>query len=238
MIRISIFIFLAMFSIQSLGMSKKLDWNQAVERAVNRYGLRTEPELKRFFEKADVAYPPREIALLAFKQERHVELWAKTTSTSSWRHIHTYPLTTFSGRLGPKLKAGDKQIPEGIYRLNAFNPYSSMHLSIHINYPNDFDRLQAAKDGRKNLGGDIFIHGKNLSVGCLAIGDRAIDQIFLLAHRVGLNNTKVIIAPNDLRASKPATSHFAQPRWLPELYRKLHHELAGFYKSKYMLAKS
>lgn len=218
-------------------MSKKLNWNQAVENAIQRYGLKTEPELKRFFEHANVAYPPRDIALLAFKQERHVELWAKENEKSNWRHIHTYPLTTISGRLGPKLKAGDKQIPEGVYRLNALNPYSSFHLSMHINYPNDFDRLQAAKDGRKNLGGDIFIHGKNLSVGCLAIGDYAIDQLFLLAHRVGLNHTKIIIAPNDLRISKPATSNFAQPRWLPHLYQHIQRELAGFYKSKYTLAK-
>ncbi len=98
-----------------------------------------------------------------------------------------------------------------------------------IDYPNDFDRLQASKEGRNKLGGNIFIHGKSSSVGCLAIGDKAIDQLFLLAHRVGLNNMQLIIAPNDLRKEKPATGIFAQPRWLPELYQNIQQALNLFY---------
>ena len=179
------------------------------------------------FAKAGISYPPRDIALLAFKQERYVQLWAKGDKTS-WKYIHTYPLTASSGRLGPKLKEHDRQIPEGIYKLTMFNPFSSMHLSMMINYPNDFDRLQAMKDGRRALGGDIFVHGKSMSVGCLAVGDRAIDQLFLLTRRVGLSHVKVIIAPNDLRQGKAATNTFAQPRWLPELYKNISHALSSF----------
>ncbi|MFC3907552.1 murein L,D-transpeptidase family protein [Legionella dresdenensis] len=201
-------------------MAPKLNWEQAVDNAIAKYGLRTEPELIRFFNSAHVSYPPKDIALLAFKKERYIELWAKDEK-QAWQHIHNYPLTAFSGRLGPKLKERDGQIPEGVYRLVTFNPFSSMHLSMMIDYPNSFDRLQASKDGRKQLGNNIFLHGKSLSVGCLAIGDRAIDQLFLLAHRVGLSRIKVIIAPNDLRVGKPATSNFAQPRWLPELYKQI-----------------
>lgn len=215
----------------SFSMAPKLNWDKAVDNAVLRYGLRTEPELIRFFSNAHVAYPPREVALLAFKKERHVELWAKNDS-QSWRFIHTYPLTAFSGRLGPKLKERDGQIPEGIYRLTTFNPFSSMHLSMMINYPNNYDRLQAIKDGRRQLGNNIFLHGKSVSVGCLAVGDRAIDQLFLLARRVGLSHVQVIIAPNDLRKSKPATSNFAQPRWLPELYKQIANALNQFPRGK------
>lgn len=215
----------------SFSMAPKLNWDKAVDHAVNRYGLRTEPELIRFFANAHVAYPPKDVALLAFKKERHVELWAKNDN-QSWRFIHSYPLTAFSGRLGPKLKERDGQIPEGIYRLTTFNPFSSMHLSMMINYPNNFDRLQAIKDGRRRLGNNIFLHGKSLSVGCLAVGDRAIDQLFLLARRVGLSRVKVIISPNDLRKGKPATSNFAQPRWLPELYKQIASALNQFPRSK------
>lgn len=201
-------------------MAPKLNFDNAVNNAIAKYGLRTEPEMIRFFEKSNVSYPPKDIALLAFKKERKLELWARNEN-QSWRFIHSYPLTATSGRLGPKLKERDGQIPEGIYRLTTFNPFSSMHLSMMIDYPNNFDRLQASKDGRKKLGDNIFLHGKSLSVGCLAIGDHAIDQLFLLSRRVGLNHTKVIIAPNDLRVEKPATSNFAQPRWLPELYKNI-----------------
>lgn len=222
-----IFLLLLLSAAQIYSMAPKLNWEQAVDNAIKRYGLPTEPQLKRWFTNAGVSYPPRNIALLAFKQERKIELWAKDENTS-WRYIHTYTMTAFSGRLGPKLKENDLQIPEGVYRLTTLNPFSSMHLSMMINYPNGFDRVQAIKDGRKNLGGSIFLHGKSLSVGCVAVGDKTIDQLFLLVRRVGLSHTQMIIAPNDLRHAKPATSSFAQPRWLPELYQQISQALRQF----------
>ncbi|HEE0206369.1 TPA: hypothetical protein R6267_000662 [Legionella pneumophila] len=213
-------------------MAPKLNWDKAIDKAIKRYGLRVEPQLISYFSKAGVSYPPKEIALLAFKSERKVELWAKNPN-QEWTHIHDYPLTGFSGRLGPKLRENDKQIPEGIYKLVNFNPFSSMHLSMMINYPNSFDRQKGYMDSRKELGNNIFIHGKNLSVGCLAVGDLAIDQLFILARRVGLKNIQVIIAPNDLRYQKPSTSTFAQPRWLPELYKQITESLKPFKKTKF-----
>ncbi len=132
-------------------MAPKPDWNGAIDRAIKRYGLRTEPQLLSYFSKAKISYPPRQIALLAFKSERKIELWARNPH-QKWTHIHNYPLTAFSGRLGPKLKMNDKQIPEGVYKLVIFNPYSSMHLSMMINYPNSFDRAKGYLDGRRELG--------------------------------------------------------------------------------------
>ncbi len=226
-----IFILLCLNCIHIYGMAPKLNWDKAIDNAITRYGLQMEPQLMKLFAQSGVAYPPQDIALLAFKQERHIQLWAKNEN-QSWHYIHTYPLTAFSGRLGPKLKENDRQIPEGIYRLTTLNPFSSMHLSMMINYPNNFDRLQASKDGRRQLGNNIFLHGKTFSVGCLAVGDKAIDQLFLLVRRVGLNHVQVIIAPNDLRCAKPATSTFAQPRWLPELYKNIAQALSQFPTSK------
>ena len=226
-----IFILLFLTCVHLYAMAPKLNWDKAVEKAISRYGLQMEPQLVTYFTKAGVAYPPREIALLAFKQERHMQLWARNEN-QSWRYIHSYPLTAFSGRLGPKLKERDRQIPEGVYRLTTLNPFSSMHLSMMINYPNNFDRLQASKDGRKRLGSNIFLHGKSMSVGCLAVGDKAIDQLFLLVHRVGLSHVQMIIAPNDLRQTKAVTSTFAQPRWLPELYKQIAQALTQFPVSK------
>lgn len=226
------FIAFMFISLSAYSMAPKLNWDKAIDHAVKRYGLRVEPQLISFFSKAGVSYPPREIALLAFKSERKVELWAKNPN-QDWTHIHDYPLTGFSGRLGPKLRENDKQIPEGVYKLVNFNPFSSMHLSMMINYPNSFDREKGYQDGRRELGNNIFIHGRNLSVGCLAIGDLAIDQLFILARRVGLNNIQLIIAPNDLRHQKPSTATFAQPRWLPELYKQISESLKPFNKRKY-----
>lgn len=225
-------LFLVLFCAATQAMAPKLNWNKSVEHVIKRYGLPVEPTVRARFTSKGISYPPKEMALLTFKKEQEIQLWAKDDE-HSWRMIHQYPLTAYSGRLGPKLKENDRQIPEGIYRLTSFNPFSNMHLSMMINYPNHFDRLQASKEGRKRLGNNIFLHGKTFSVGCLAVGDKAIDELFLLVYRVGLSHVKVIIAPNDLRKSKPATPTFAQPRWIPELYQQIAQELNQFPSVKY-----
>ncbi|MCR9191899.1 MAG: L,D-transpeptidase family protein [Gammaproteobacteria bacterium] len=208
-------------------MSSHVSTSKAINAAVLRYSSHVEPHLISYFKKVDIAYPPRDIALLAFKKEQYIQLWAQDKQ-QDWHFVRTYPLTAFSGKLGPKLKEHDRQIPEGIYRLTSFNPFSAWHLSMMINYPNDFDQLHAHQDGRRKLGGDIFLHGKSKSVGCLAVGDDAIDELFILSRRVGLDHIQLIIAPNDLRTGKPATNQEAQPRWLPELYRKIAKALKHF----------
>lgn len=225
--RYLILLVVSLFTTSHYAMAPKVNLDKAIDNAVIRYGLQYEPHLISLFEKAKVMYPPQQIALLAFKKERHIQLWAKDYR-QSWHYIHTYPLTAYSGQLGPKLKEHDGQIPEGVYKLVTFNPFSSMHLSLMINYPNHFDRVQASKEGRRNLGGDIFLHGKAVSVGCLAIGDKAIDQLFLLVRRVGLRHVQLVIAPNDLRRSKPATTGFTQPQWLPQLYKEIRAALSSF----------
>ncbi len=227
MMHILILIISFLFYSVNYAMAPKKNWNQSVEHVIKRYGLPVEPKLKSRFASKEMSYPPKDVALLTFKKEQIIQLWARDED-HSWRMIHTYPLTAYSGRLGPKLREHDRQIPEGIYRLTSFNPFSSMHLSMMINYPNNFDRLQASKEGRHKLGNNIFLHGKSFSVGCLAVGDKAIDELFLLVYRVGLGHVKVIIAPNDLRKSKPATPSFAQPRWMPELYKQLAQELSHY----------
>ena len=220
-IRLQSTFFLLLLSSQVLAWGKN-----AVDNAIRQYSTRIEPRLIQLFNKSQLIYPPQNIALLAFKKERKMELWAQAVD-HSWRYIHTYPLTAFSGHLGPKLRALDGQIPEGIYRIIALNPFSSMHLSIKIDYPNQFDKLHAFNDGRHNLGDNIFLHGKNRSVGCLAIGDRAIEQLFLLIYRVGVEHVKIIIAPNDLRHGKAKTK-LTQPHWLPKLYKKIAKSLGIF----------
>ncbi len=223
---------LALFMVAAstaVGMAPRLNWDKAIEDVIIKYSFYSEPEIIKYFSSAHVVYPPNEIALLAFKQEKRIELWAKIQD-KGWHFIHTYPLTAFSGHLGPKLKESDGQIPEGIYHLTSFNPFSSMHLSMMLDYPNHYDQLQANREGRRRLGNNIFLHGKSSSAGCLAVGDKAIEQLFLLAYRVGLEHIKIIIAPNDLRKGKPATPRFTQHRWLPELYKQITLALKEFPK--------
>ncbi|NJN46820.1 MAG: L,D-transpeptidase family protein [Candidatus Competibacteraceae bacterium] len=95
-----------------------------------------------------------------------------------WQPIKHYPVLAASGTLGPKLCEGDRQVPEGIYRIKSLNPNSAYHLSLELDYPNAFDLRQAERDGRNNPGSAICIHGKAVSVGCLAMGDTAIEELY------------------------------------------------------------
>lgn len=185
---------------------------------------RAEPRLLQKFQSAKVSWPPTEIALVAIKNEKSLYLYARS-GTKDWTLIHGYPVLAASGRSGPKLRRGDRQVPEGIYRISYLNPNSRYHVSLRVNYPNRFDRKMAAKDGRADLGGDIMIHGKNVSAGCLAMGDEAAEELFLLVAKVGKSNARVIIAPSDLRRVSTA-SHPNSPVWLPELYESVKTALA------------
>jgi L,D-transpeptidase catalytic domain len=95
-------------------------------------------------------------------------VWVETSGQVVF--IHSYSVLVASGHNGPKLREGDRQVPEGFYRITSLNPNSSYHLSIKLNYPNAFDQQHADEEGRDRLGGDIFIHGKAASIGCLAMG--------------------------------------------------------------------
>ncbi|WDE99306.1 hypothetical protein PQO03_15830 [Lentisphaera profundi] len=70
---------------------------------------------------------------------------------------------------------------------------------MEINYPNSFDEDQAQIDGRTDLGNNIFIHGKDVTIGCIPIGDANIEKLFYLTYLVGISRCKVIISPRDFR---------------------------------------
>lgn len=178
------------------------------------------------FASAKAVWPPTEISLVAIKDERSLELYSRS-GEGAWTFIHRYRVLAASGGSGPKLIRGDKQVPEGIYRISYLNPNSSYHVSLRVNYPNAFDREMAALDGRKDLGGDIMIHGKNLSAGCLAMGDEAAEELFDLAAEVGLANIQLIIAPTDFR-KKPLETAPQSPKWVPALYTQVAGAMAEF----------
>lgn len=137
-----------------------------------------------------------EIFLRAFKKEEELEVWIKTGNTNSTYSLLTkYDFCTSSGTLGPKRKEGDLQIPEGVYTINHFNPFSTFHLSLGINYPNASDRILSDK---KHPGGAIYIHGNCVSIGCIPITDDKIKELYVLAvesKNDGQNNIPVHIFP-------------------------------------------
>lgn len=197
-----------------------------VADALRRYGVAARARLQPFFKRAGIAYPPKRLALLAFKRERRLSVWA-SDGDGRWRYLRSYPILAASGNAGPKLREGDYQVPEGLYRIAWLNPASSYHLSMKVSYPNDFDRAMAAAEGRTRLGGDIFIHGKNVSIGCIAIGDPAIEELFTLVAETGAERVRVIVAPNDLRA-RGAIAPLDAPLWIGKLYASIAAALRDF----------
>ncbi len=172
-----------------------------------------------------VVYPSK-ITLIAIKNERKLELWGYTKER--WHHIHDYDFTAFSGVLGPKLKEGDKQIPEGIYSISYLNPNSNYHLSMKLNYPNEFDKKMAISDNRDNLGSDIMIHGKDRSIGCIPVGDKNIEELYMLVSKVGMSNVQVIISPIDFRIQKQSPLKNNKIKWIDTLYDNIEKSLQEF----------
>lgn len=129
------------------------------------------------FKSAGLAFPPERIFLRIFKHENQVELWAGGRKGKLSR-VKVYPVCYASGEPGPKRRRGDEQVPEGFYHIDRFNPRSNFLLSLGLNYPNRSDRILGHKG---DLGGDIFIHGSCVSVGCVAITDALIQEVYIIA---------------------------------------------------------
>jgi murein L,D-transpeptidase YafK len=198
-----------------------------VAERLEQFGLPVGERLGPAFDAAGVKYPPAQVAFLGFKDTKVLQLYARVAE-QEWRFIKEYPVLGASGLPGPKLREGDHQVPEGVYRLELLNPNSRFHLSVRLNYPNEFDRRVAQADGRTNLGGDIMIHGSNVSVGCLAIGDTAAEEVFVLSALVGKENVNVIVSPTDFRKPGAALDPFDKPGWVRELYDTIRVALRSF----------
>jgi murein L,D-transpeptidase YafK len=117
------------------------------------------------------------ILVRLFKEEAELEVWKKDSS-GRFALLKTYPICRWSGELGPKIREGDRQAPEGFYTVTPgqMNPNSHSYLSFDIGYPNAFDRAY----GR--TGGDIMVHGDCSSRGCYAMTDEQISEIYALAR--------------------------------------------------------
>lgn len=208
--------------VPSMVLFGKVSGSRTVQSVVKACEKATDENLKPKFEKAGASYPPKNITLVALKTEEMLELWA------DGKYIKSYMFTANSGTVGPKLRQGDYQIPEGIYRIEHLNPMSRFYLSMKVGYPNDFDRARAKEDGRTELGGDIFIHGSSVTIGCIPIGDGPIEELFTLVAKTGVSKVTVIILPNDVRTGAPFMAPPNPPKWLPKLHDELRKAIAPY----------
>ena len=139
---------------------------------------RKEDTLKQQFQARGLQWPARYLYIRSFKYDSQLEVWVKNTSKEQYRLFKTYKVCALAGTLGPKRMEGDYQVPEGFYYINEFNPRSTYHLSLGLNYPNASDKVLS--DSIKP-GGDIYIHGSCVTVGCIPVTDQQIEEIYVLA---------------------------------------------------------
>ena len=144
------------------------------------------------------------VLFVAYKDEGLLELYGKRKSDTQYKLIASYAVCAKSGVLGPKRRQGDMQVPEGFYHIDRFNPNSNFYLSLGISYPNESDKKLSE---HANLGGDIFIHGSCVTIGCLPMTDDKIKEIYLFAvyaRSCGQQKIPVYIFPFQMSSSKYA----------------------------------
>lgn len=202
-----------------LGQDRK-----TIKDRLEEFGEVVHLRLRPDFERIGMNYPPTQVTLIGFKYEKVLDVWV-TDESGPPHFLKTYPILAASGVLGPKLRQGDQQVPEGIYRIESLNPNSRFHLSLRLDYPNEFDRNQAQLEGRTQLGGDIMIHGNQVSIGCLAMGDEAAEDLFVLVAETGKENVSVILSPVDFRVRELPEGVPDTPEWVEELYEGVRGEL-------------
>lgn len=139
---------------------------------------RREDTLQKQFRKKGLEWPARYMYIRSFKYDGQLEVWVKNERKEPFTLFKTYKVCALAGSLGPKRMQGDYQVPEGFYYINELNPRSNYHLSLGINYPNASDRVLSDS---LHPGGDIYIHGSCVTVGCIPIKDDQIEEVYILA---------------------------------------------------------
>jgi murein L,D-transpeptidase YafK len=164
-------LFLGALKAQPQVLTEKQLGNQRVWNA----RLSSDDTLRQLFTSKNLSYPPKFIYWRVFKKEKQMELWAADSAHHRYKLVKIYNIVALSGSLGPKRTEGDFQVPEGYYFINQYNPYSNFHLSYKVSYPNKSDSILGAK-GR--YGGQIFVHGDSVTIGCLPMSDNVIKELY------------------------------------------------------------
>lgn len=195
-------------------------WGEhTVATRLRQFGAAARSRWQPWFEDAGVAWPPRAVVLVGLKREQRLQVYAGP-HWGGLRYVRDFAWTATSGGPGPKLREGDRQIPEGIYPIVDLNPNSRFHVSLRVGYPNALDRAVAAREGRSRLGGDIMIHGGAKSVGCVAVGDEAAEDLFTLAADAGIESIDLVLVPHDFR-NRAGSPPGRRPEWVAQLYERL-----------------
>ncbi len=198
-----------------------IDFQRSFSRPLEAMTRKVDTLQKQFAAKK-LIWPANYIYIRSFKYDSQLEVWVKQRPADSFRLFKTYPVCALAGSLGPKRMQGDFQVPEGFYYINEFNPTSNYYLSLGLNYPNASDKILS--DSLKP-GGEIYIHGSCVTVGCIPITDQQIDELYVLAayareqgqHYIPVhifpcryNVPKSVAYLNELTKDDPALKDFSE----------------------------
>jgi murein L,D-transpeptidase YafK len=164
---------------------------ERVRLSVNKH----EADWKKLFEEKKLKWPATNIYLRVFKADQKFEIYARDKATDTFTHVKTFDVCVLSGKMGPKRKENDLQIPEGFYFLDEYKTNSNYYLAMLVSYPNYSDLLKGDKE---KPGYDIYIHGSCVTVGCLPMTDEKITEIYtlcMIARTNGQLNVPVHIFP-------------------------------------------
>jgi len=143
-----------------------------------------------------------------FKEESLLEVWMR--SGTAYEHLKDYAICAYSGALGPKLKEGDKQAPEGFYKVkkHQLNPNSKFHLSFNLGYPNQYDRAH------DRTGSFLMVHGNCVSDGCYAMTDEKIEEIYALVESALKKGQKYVqVHAYPFRMTEEMMALYSESEW-------------------------
>lgn len=172
---LSLFFVLAGFSF-SFAQNSFLMQQKNATRVASAF-VNNDNKLQKEFESKGLQWPAKYVYIRSFKFDSQLEVWVKNNPKEKYTLFKSYRVCMQSGTMGPKRLQGDYQVPEGFYYINEFNPRSNYHLSLRLNYPNASDRILSDS---LRPGSDIYIHGNCVSVGCVAVTDNDIEEIYVL----------------------------------------------------------
>ncbi|MFH2044849.1 MAG: murein L,D-transpeptidase family protein [Pseudomonadota bacterium] len=181
--KIIITLFIMFFVIPSISFSNP-SLNIPTSSRANKAIANVTPVLKKELAKAGLKYGAP-IFIRIFKEENELEVWLK--ESKGYKLFKIYHICTYGpGGLGPKTKQGDGKAPEGFYYVkpNQLNPVSQFHLSFNLGYPNEYDRIH------KRTGSALMVHGNCVSIGCYAMTDKKIEEIYTLGYTALKNGQK------------------------------------------------
>ncbi|MEY3433244.1 MAG: hypothetical protein RL131_1180 [Bacteroidota bacterium] len=168
---------LVFLSLTIYGQNEFLSYQKSFVRVSKAFQNR-EDTLQKQFATKKLQWPVKYMYIRSFKYNSDLQVWVKNNLADTFTLFKSYRICALAGTMGPKRMEGDYQVPEGFYYINEFNANSMYHLSLGLNYPNPSDRLLSDS---MRPGGEIYIHGSCVTVGCIPITDPQIEELYVLS---------------------------------------------------------